>query len=99
MAHRLSARDELALYVRSMSGDNHAQRQELRRHLLRALEEDITPRQREMLTLYYVAGLNIPAISRRLGVNKSTVSRTLCRGRERLRRCLRYGAGRLLRGD
>lgn len=99
MAHRLNSSDELALYVRSMSGDNHAQHQELRRHLLRALEEDVTPRQREMLTLYYVAGLNIPAISRRLGVNKSTVSRTLHRGKARLHRCLRYGAARLLRGD
>lgn len=99
MAHRLNSSDELALYVRSMSADNHAQHQELRRHLLRALEEDVTPRQREMLTLYYVAGLNIPAISRRLGVNKSTVSRTLNRGKARLRRCLRYGAARLLRGD
>lgn len=99
MAHRLNASDELALYVQAMSGDNRSQRQQLRRHLLRALEEDVTPRQREMLTLYYAAGLNIPAISRRLGVNKSTVSRTLHRGEARLRRCLRYGAGKLLRGD
>lgn len=99
MAHRLNASDELALYVRSMSRDNHTEHQELRRRLLTALEEDVTPRQREMLALYYVAGLNIPAISRQLGVNKSTVSRTLHRGEARLRRCLRYGAGRLLRGD
>ena len=99
MNTHLSARDELALYVQSMSGDNHAQHQELRRNLIQALEEDVTPRQREMLTLYYIAGLNIPAISRRLGVNKSTVSRTLQRGKNRLRRCLRYGAGRLLRPD
>ena len=98
MAH-LTAGDELALYVRAMSGDNRAQNRELRRHLLRALAEDITPRQREMLLLYYGEGLNIPAISRKLGVNKSTVSRTLRRGRERLRRCLRYGAGKLLREE
>lgn len=99
MGHYLTAGDELALYVRSVSADNHAQNRELRRRLLRALEEDVTARQREMLALYYVEGLNIPAISRKLGVNKSTVSRTLRRGRERLRRCLRYGAGTLLRED
>ena len=49
-----------------------------------------------MLALYYAQGLTMPEIGRRLGVNKSTVSRTIRRGEARLRRCLRYGAARLL---
>ena len=36
------------------------------------------------------------AIAQQMGVNKSTVSRTLKRGRQRLYRCLRYGAANLL---
>ena len=36
--------------------------------------------------------MTMTEISRRLGVHPSTVSRTIRRGEERLRRCLRYGA-------
>ena len=35
-------------------------------------------------------------IGERMGVDKSTVSRTIKRGELRLRRCLRYGAKRFL---
>ena len=35
-------------------------------------------------------------IGRELGVDKSTVSRTIKRGEARLRRCLRYGAKQFL---
>ena len=49
--------------------------------------------------LYYGEGLNLREISQRLGVNKSTVSRTMKRGRERLHRCLRYGAAALLEDE
>ena len=40
--------------------------------------------------------MNMRQIGERMGVNKSTVSRTIKRGEARLRRCLRYGADRLL---
>ena len=40
--------------------------------------------------------MSMEAIAKELGVNKSTVSRTLKRGRQRLYRCLRYGAANLL---
>ena len=53
-------------------------------------------RQREYLLLYYGERLNMKQIGDRLGVDKSTVSRTIKRGEARLRRCLRYGAGAFL---
>lgn len=37
-------------------------------------------------------------ISEHLGVDKSTVCRTIQRGERRLQRCLRYGAERYLMG-
>ena len=46
--------------------------------------------------LYYVEGLNMKQIGERTGVDKSTVSRTIRRGEEQLRRCLRFGAANLL---
>ena len=46
--------------------------------------------------MYYGQGLNMREIGQRLGVDKSTISRTIKRGERRLQRCLRYGAKGLL---
>lgn len=87
---------DMAVYSRAISQDNSPQHQRLKRNLLRALQEDITPRQRQVLLLYYSEGLNMRQIGQQLGVDKSTVSRTIHRGELRLQRCLRYGAAPLL---
>ncbi len=61
-----------------------------RQRVDRVIREELTQNQREILIAYYFQGMNIPAIARQRGVCKSTVSRTLHRAEERLRRCLRY---------
>ena len=71
----------------------------MKKNLIRALKSDVTPRQREMLELYYGKGLNMRQIGELLGVDKSTVSRTVKRGEHRLRRCLRYSSETLLKED
>ena len=88
---------DMAVYARAMASDNSAQMSRVKRNLLRALREDVTPRQREMLLLYYGEQLNMRQIGTRLGVDKSTVSRNIKRGERRLQRCLRYGAEAFLR--
>ncbi len=87
---------DLAMYSSMMAEDNREQVNRLKRNLTHALRQDITPKQREYMLLYYGQGLSMDEIGRQLGVNKSTVSRTLKRGRQRLYRCLRYGASNLL---
>lgn len=87
---------DLAVYTRLMADDNRDQMNRLKRNLTHALRQDITARQREYMMLYYGRGMSMEAIAREVGVNKSTVSRTLKRGRQRLYRCLRYGAANLL---
>lgn len=89
----------MAVYARDMAPDNSEQLGRLRKNLVRALQEDVTARQREFLLLYYAQGLNMRQIGEQLGVDKSTVSRTIKRGEARLRRCLRYGAEYLLSGE
>ena len=83
---------DMAVYARTMAEDNREQRSRLRRNLIRALQEDVTPHQRQALLLYYAEQLNTRQIGEKLGVDKSTVARTIKRGEARLRRCLRYGA-------
>lgn len=87
---------DLAMYSRLIADDNREQIGRLKRNLTHALRQDITPKQREYMILYYGQGMSMEAIAHQLGVNKSTVSRTLKRGRQRLYRCLRYGASNLL---
>lgn len=45
---------------------------------------------REILGLYYDEGLTMSQIGERLGLNRSTVCRTIHRARERLYRSLRF---------
>ncbi len=89
---------DMALYARALSEEN-TNAEELSRvklALFRALNEDITEKQRRYLLRYYGEGKNMVEIGEEFGVDKSTVSRTIKRGEARLRRCLRYGAKRFL---
>ncbi len=56
----------------------------------RVIREELTDNQRQVLLAYYIADQTIPQIARDRGVHKSTVSRTLHRAENRLRRFLRY---------
>ena len=56
----------------------------------RVIEEELTPLQREVLIAYYIQDQTIPQIARERGVQKSTISRTLHRAEEKLRRLLKY---------
>ena len=87
---------DMAVYSRQMAADNSKEVSRLKRNLIRALQEDVTPRQRQALLMYYGEGLNMREIGERLGVDKSTISRTIKRGERRLERCLRYGASAYL---
>ena len=87
---------DLAEYARLMAEDNHEEVSRLKRNLDRALREELTQVERTSLELYYARRLTMTEIGRRLGVTPSTVSRNLKRGEAKLRRCLRYGAARLL---
>jgi len=56
----------------------------------RVICEELTDCQKQVVIAYYFQQQTIPEIARERGVNKSTVSRTLHRAEERIRRCLRY---------
>ena len=56
----------------------------------RVIMEELTPLQREALVAYYLQDQTITQIARDRGVQKSTVSRTLHRAEDKLRRFLRY---------
>lgn len=88
---------DMAIYSRQVARSNTAEVDQLKRNLIRAIREELTPRQREMIYLYYGEKINMPEISRRAGISVSTVSRTIKRAERTLQRCLRYGATSYLR--
>ena|GEM_PF-2698214 len=54
------------------------------RLLRTVLEDNLTKKQKCYIILYYRDGLRPAEIARRCGVNRSTVTRTINRGRQRL---------------
>ena len=85
-----SGRTDVALLDIVESEDNRERLDRLRRNLRRALEKELTPRQRQILELYYGQQLSVTRIGSLLGVAPSTVSRTLRRAKDKLRRYLQY---------
>ena len=82
---------DLPVWLRENAPDNDEQLSRLRRNLRDARLRELTPGQRQMVELYYDQQMNTTAIAQLLGVQRSTVSRTLRRARARLYQFLRYG--------
>lgn len=55
-----------------------------------AINEELTDRQSELINLYYPEQMSMTEIAKNLDLSPSTVSRTLKRGRGRLKRYLKY---------
>lgn len=80
----------MAVWIRENGEDNSIQLERLHRNLKRARAEELTPRQQEILLLRYEKNLRAAEIARKLGVHPSTVSRTLKRAKNNLKRVLKY---------
>lgn len=71
-------------------GDNSERLHRLHSHLPEAIRQELTPRQQQILHMRFVENMRVVDIAAALGVNKSTVSRTLSRSTRKLYRVLRY---------
>ena len=56
----------------------------------RVICEELTVRQRELINMYYMENMTMPEIADKLGITVSSVSRTMARGRLRIRKYLKY---------
>ena len=65
-------------------------RAEQSRRIRRILREELTELQRYTLVAYYFGHKSIPTIAAERGVNNSTVTRTLHRAEEKVKRFLKY---------
>ena len=81
---------DMTVWLQENADDNQEQIQRLLRNLRKARIQELTPRQQQMLSMRFEQNMSGAEIARELGLNRSTVSRTLRRAQERLRRCLQY---------
>ena len=81
---------DMAVWLQENADDNQEQLERLLRNLRKARVQELTPRQQQMLSMRFEQNMSGAEIARELGLNRSTVSRTLRRAQERLRRCLQY---------
>lgn len=81
---------DLSAWNQANCEDNSEQLARLRRNIRRVRETELTDKQREIIFLHYDLGMSVTQIAQEKGLNKSSVSRTLARGRERLKRYLQY---------
>ena len=70
---------------------NNRQLTALKQALVRAIDSELTERQKAMVIEFYFKGETVTSIAQKYGVSKSTVSRHLSRSRERLKKALKYG--------
>ena len=81
---------DMAAYMRAVAPDNDEAVSRLKRNLRIARREELTERQAQVLRLYFEEEMTMEAVGHALGISKSTVSRTIARAKQRLKRCLRY---------
>lgn len=81
---------DMAAYMRAVAPDNDEAVSRLKRNLRIARREELTGRQAQVLRLYFEEEMTMEAVGHALGISKSTVSRTIARAKQRLKRCLRY---------
>lgn len=81
---------DLTVWELENSEDNAQQLQRLRRNLRLARQQVLTPRQQQVITLFFEQQMNMTEIAQQLGIHRSTVSRTLQRAKKRLYQALRY---------
>ncbi len=69
---------------------NSYARNKMKKIMISALKTEVTERQRQMLTEYFYNGKNVNQIAEIYGINKSTVSRTISRALNNLRKIAYY---------
>lgn len=64
--------------------------------VLYAIDKELTERQRQIVVLYLVERKTMETIAKELGINKSTVSRTVTAAKKKLARVMVYSAPHLM---
>ncbi|MBQ8960973.1 MAG: sigma-70 family RNA polymerase sigma factor [Ruminococcus sp.] len=70
--------------------DEEDSRRRLRRVLLNVIKNELTPRQKEIIMLYYFKNIDTVQIGKMLGITPQAVSGAMARARLRMYKILKY---------
>lgn len=77
--------------LRSIIDDDESEgRDRLKKILLKVIKNELTPRQNEIIMLYYFKGLDSVQIGKQLGITPQAVSALISRAKMRIFRILQY---------
>lgn len=62
----------------------------LKKLLLNVINNELTPRQKEIIVLYYFKGIDTVTIARQLGITPQAVSAVMSRARIRMYKIMKY---------
>ncbi|MDE6849580.1 MAG: sigma-70 family RNA polymerase sigma factor [Ruminococcus sp.] len=72
------------------SNNSDKKRRKIRKMLMEVIENELTPKQREVITDYYFNHINIPEIARKQGVSGAAVSAKIIAGKRRIQKFMKY---------
>ena len=81
---------QFANWVQEDAESNTQKIKQMKQKVRDAIESELTPRQKQVLLIALSKGFSQTQIAQELGVDKSTISRTMSRAIKRLRRVLKY---------
>lgn len=82
------ADQNLRTLIECNSNENSVRK--LKKLLLNIINNELTPRQKEIIMLYYFQGIDTVTIAKESGVSPQSVSAVMSRARKRLYRIMRY---------
>lgn len=82
--------DIIAYALYRHGSTNRAERERMKQILVRAIRHELTDRQRECVTRYYLEGMKMKDIARVMGLSRSTVTRHIQSAIRKLRKVASY---------
>ena len=83
-------RDLIAYSLYQHGSDNRPERERMKRILTRAIRHELTDRQRDCVTMYYLEGMKMKDIADAMHLSKSTVTRHIQSATRKLRKVASY---------
>ncbi len=76
------------------NNDNRTEIEKMKRHLLIAFNLELTERQKQCITQYYLHNMKMVDIAKEMGITACVVSRHISRGIDKLKKTLPYYYGK-----
>lgn len=87
---KMSGREDMGIKRILSRGDKDSESSRLRSILLKVIKNELTPRQKEIIMLYYFKGADIADISEKLGISQQAVYAAMSRAKKTIYGILKY---------